>query len=1610
MVFVCSALRSCTFPRQERIAGVACILHSRVDANMSSSSEEEEEVYSSSSEEHEVYLSSSEEDEKICISSSDECDISLQESGIQGTMASPSKKRGRSTEPSSTVEPCAKKCNISTEAAFITDYMPLDLWLIVCNHIYTGEKHLDLTQALCLLQFTVDPHQAIEMFYHQRCQPTLAVLCPQTTRNLHGGHELITAVPVKSAIVSHRTHTMHTQPDKYVLKKESTHLDVIIPVATPVLDILIVSPRTRLYENTEIFKHAKHISSSADIFALTEYIQQNETAKYCYFNASELPPNQISGIWDTLKDHELHVCTHSAERMLFVAPRNTSSIEQIFDHSTILSIYKISPQTRRIEANAFKYSKLTNIDLQHSNVTVIGENAFKNCKDFKMNVVLPPKLKMVPSHCFCNSAITGMVCNDTLYSIGEYAVYNTNITKIVLSATVIYLGYYAFAKNEILTDVDLTHANGLNTIPNHAFRDCVALKIVLLSDKIEIIGDCAFKDCKSLHTCRFIRGGSRSTGTYFGARQPSVGNLTIGNSAFAGCGSLLYIPWLGRYTLKMSAFEGCRNLKTDFVLGGFNQPDLPDRIFMGCESLTNVLLQDGTQSIGAYMCAGCTTLNSIEFPKSLHTIHDNAFEKCTQIRTVSLEKTFSALGASAFMGCTQLIQVQFHSSKVHFGTSAFSGCSNIRILSLPENTTELPDSFLYGCTLLWKVSNTWNIRRLGKAALMHTHVSNISELVYTVQYMGPSCLWGTHLVDLNLSTALMIELFENTFKDMVQLEVLVLPTGVVRLGDSLCAGCTSLKELVFPPNIQYIPTSCCENCTGLQTVTVSATTNCTIGGRAFARCSALTSFKDMDAPDGCMVFAKKYTRISTAAFEFCSGIRTITVVSEHTQFDDSVFKGCLYLQTVIWAPCTIPPWCFQDCCQLQTLNFSEGCEFIGPGAFENCVLLESVTVNDNTKTSVMVGRTAVFKNCITLHTLPACWYFKRIFDYCFYKCVALKAIRLEKCLYVEEGAFQGAGLVSAHMPMILTIADCAFMECAALTTVSFSADIQTIGAYAFLCTGLVQLHLPPVTCGEYCFANCTNLCTVIFCTDMQDRPLITIGCSAFRECQKLSTCIFPARVVCIGSHAFRGCTALLAMAIPPSVTTIGKSAFEFCTSLNSLTFGINIPQKLEIQESAFKTCSALEQVIFTHNTVTVKNGGFFNCGNLYTICFKSQTKIELERESFAQCGKLVNLDFGSGTNTVLSIGSCAFSGNKALKQLTKWTPNVTSIGEDAFSACTALHTVVLPTSSKYRIVRKGTFKNCTALESINIPPNIEFIENNAFSTVKEISFDRPTENRCLHVSDIAFNAVGVKKITYNEGVVETSTGYWAALESIKFPTTLSKVARISSLRCSRLTKIDLGQALHAYVIETNTFHDMRSLEHVVLPPHIQRIDSAAFSKCYNLHTVENLDQVLYIGPHAFYKTGMVTVTFKTKLLSIGHNAFENCASLTTVDCKAAIACSVIESQAFLDCTNLKTVRLPPKMENITRGLCKNCTSLKQVLLPLKITDFDATAFKGCILDRFITNGKYISKPLQYFKTHAFPQYFFARTSTYRPPRDLLLSDWEKTLYTSKGVFKYGPIV
>ena len=291
------------------------------------------------------------------------------------------------------------------------------------------------------------------------------------------------------------------------------------------------------------------------------------------------------------------------------------------------------------------------------------------------------------------------------------------------------------------------------------------------------------------------------------------------------------------------------------------------------------------------------------------------------------------------------------------------------------------------------------------------------------------------------------------------------------------------------------------------------------------------------------------------------------------------------------------------------------------------------------------------------------------------------------------------------------IAQGAFADCAALTSVSLPDSLKNINEEAFTgCTELLKKENGVVYIDKWVI---TATATRIDAEDPNNRETqvalradtVGFAAGAFKEAEPTTPIILPNGIKVINDWAFYSAKKVPGVVLSNSVERIGFHAFYDCTGLRTL--GVN--EKLKsVDACAFKNCTELVVVITDvkawlnisfNGTASYPNhfGMLYivdNYGNPVTqITVPTGTK-EIGESVFENAALVTKITL---PESVTSIGAAAFSGCASLTDITV-PGGITKIADQAFYGCTALANVTVPKSVQSILAK--AFYGCSNLTSI----------------------------------------------------------------------------------------------------------------------------------------------------------------------------------------------------------------------------------------------------------------------------------------------------------------------
>ena len=113
--------------------------------------------------------------------------------------------------------------------------------------------------------------------------------------------------------------------------------------------------------------------------------------------------------------------------------------------------------------------------------------------------------------------------------------------------------------------------------------------------------------------------------------------------------------------------------------------------FIGCRSLTSLVIPDSVTNIGDYAFSGCRSLTDIVIPDSVTNIGDYAFWNCRSLTDIVIPNSVTSIGESAFYECSSLTEVVIPDSVTSIGDKAFHTCSSLTNIDIPDSVTSIGD-------------------------------------------------------------------------------------------------------------------------------------------------------------------------------------------------------------------------------------------------------------------------------------------------------------------------------------------------------------------------------------------------------------------------------------------------------------------------------------------------------------------------------------------------------------------------------------------------------------------------------------------------------------------------------------------------------------------------------------------------------------------------------------------------------------------------------------------------------------------------------------------------------------------------------------------------------
>lgn len=968
-----------------------------------------------------------------------------------------------------------------------------------------------------------------------------------------------------------------------------------------------------------------------------------------------------------------------------------------------------------IGENAFGgCAKLESILIPES-VTKIEDNAFKGCHNLKSIFLLSSTLPELYAHSFpnnnddenrmnlyvnmwnnhedslrysCSFSFRDFYIHDINFIVNDFHYAITGLHTVKVIANINPYRDCAYKEHSTIDIPETVFYNGIKfiitEIDKSAFQNCENLVTVSLPNTIVKIGDYAFEWCEKLTDVvippNVIEIGERA---FSGSNLQSIvipeSVKFIGEHAFSSGENLVEIRIESKKT-KYDSRNNCHAMidtTSNSLIVGCQNTIIPNNIkiikeFAFCDSsLTSIIIPPNVTEIEDYAFLR-SDLTSINIPDSVTHIGEFAFCKCYFLKSVSLNHTTKIIEASTFQHCVNLTSIDIPNNITSIGKNAFDECTSLTSITLHEGIKHIEDF---------------------------------------------------------------------AFRNCKNLQLITLPNSVVSIGRGAFEGCTSLTSINIPSNVSSIGDCAFENCSNLSFMSVH-TDNKTYDSRE--NCNAIIHTKSNRLIRGCnnTKIPNSIQSIEHNAFSCCLKLRKIKIPKNVSKIEERTFLGCTKLQEInIPHVTSIEEEAFKDCSNLVSI-YTQELKSIDRKAIVGCSALHAITIPGK---------------CCSI-SIERCSQLDRI-------------VCLSENLYIE-------GLDSVKQNITMYVPN----DLVEKYTNKYKRNHLEIKSIEFkddnLSYKMIDTHSVSVIYSED-YKGLTNI-SIPEKVYYGGILLMVVGIEthAFLSCSKLISISIPKSIKLIEMSAFAGCYFEKNNFVNSSKLIESKNRYWGATIIDEDINGLLIKKNTIITYRKGITTIIIPETVAGINKdafcdLVVPREHFINKSSCISSDYWGARIADKEVDGLLICDNELLKYQGNATDVKIPNGITLIA-NKAFKGCTfvhsVVIPNsVTHIGREAFSGCSALSTIEIPTSVIFidedaffntlwyeeqqnniiyinhilyknkgnnninitikegtESISPGAFRNCTSLQTVNMPSSVGEIGYDAFygcSGLKHIEFE-----------------------------------------------------------------------------------------------------------------------------------------------------------------------------------------------------------------------------------------------------------------------------------------------
>ncbi|MDE6584158.1 MAG: leucine-rich repeat domain-containing protein, partial [Anaeroplasmataceae bacterium] len=1365
------------------------------------------------------------------------------------------------------------------------------------------------------------------------------------------------------------------------------------------VDMVIVDPYTKIYL-TQYFTYypliidgeevvltsnssEEEFRTALDIFNEKHFLGAYQKTLGTYTDPRE--PEQRYQTALTYLDLPEDLAEKNADREMFYVTRSIKYITLTNTSMILDESFKDVPSIEEVDVTAC------------TNLCYIGNFAFGNSlqsTDEDGNIINQSQLRI-----FTQSTDVNLADSDRAVPFADVV---GDTDRVIDPDILTYVGHYAFFMNCNLNHFDMPST--VEEIGDYAFYCTESLTYVIIPARVQqnAIGKYSYAES--------------------GMTDITILNKQLAEGQFMNCDDLLYIcvPEL-IYGIGKSAFEDCDSL----VYITYLDDTISERMFAKCKSLYDVVIPNHVAVIGDYAFADCESITYIHYESDLvgqfmfmnnknlqHVYHSAAgnlvgFDETGRlISVINSNGDFSYSKAQSYavdadgkavcdeFGHVIITETDNHNSQVigfrdttiDIGQYAFANCTSLEEVVLPEGEQFdiIMTGAFSGCTTLTEINIPANIVKVGDSAFADcTSVADVNFV---------SKEDGGHLTEIG----------SKAFRNLREVEELVVPTTVEHIGEGAFSRLVSLRDLSIPfVGDEGNPKN-------------ESTQYNSLFGYIFGYATTENGTNpDEAAADGKHMYPVRQMYGSESEYWVYMpvSLKNVTVYGDiQDQLRYGAFSGCAHLEHVYLCESItkIEDYVFAGCSRLQDMDLTNLVDllYLGDRAFERCLTIDEILLPMSSPSFTKIGSDA-FAYCISLPTLAIPNSIEELGARLFTGCKNLESLelpfiginRLDTNTETNNSTF--AYFFEKNRPNyyaddVTSLGEEEVMgpscdpnhpEQSQTDTgdyTNFTEVLQHFKDYSYLynlldaedeeedttISGWIPKKLKSVTITSEsiiaygAFMNCADIETVTLRNDLYDpeSPSTSVAVTeihdyAFFNMDSLTNVnkvIDPDHVTSdieildtvtsIGNYAFAECDSIVNIFTPRSDIEYGTYVFAYSHGLKNLQFRT---------EAAYRN-------------FPLKSHMFFYCDVLEDLVTPEDIEVigEVQDYVFAYNLALTNLQYNDDHMGDHMFDTCISLVEVDIKEC------VTTVDDYVFANCTALTTPRFANE----IIGRYMFYNDTALVDVVVSPTIVDIRFAAF------------EN-CYNIETMTLPFVGQHKDAdqsvfegdYYNGETKTweknpnaSDEYEKYIElgvaNAVFGWMFGKAAEdedleeINSSIISQIFRLPATDEEENAIANFEEFKIPNSIQNINIT-NDQYIGFGAFSSTKMVNYVfatedtDETDATVEFGAYAFAyseittlnlpEDGMFNINIPESVTLIRDHAFDSCQNIITIRLTTQLTSDSCETYVFTNCDSL--VEILFENSYIGEHMFDDCDALVYLTVHSTIDEIEDYAFANCDL-------------------------------------------------------------